>query len=290
MRFALKSFDATTGLPLRTCTGCQVRTHTGDMTIFKAALLILQFTSACTFAATNAEGQRREIYHTTTDGTPWLQSRSANVRDLPPEDDKPTTEGQTRVVPQPALSSQAEQVSQIAERNGDKDFLMVDKAHGEVILFENGNPTFGGPALTGASMGDRIPPEVLTFSDSHPLSAEQKVTPAGRFTVKPEFDPEYGRVWTITEVHGKDWDIAVHQVYLGIPSEHRETRINSPNAEDRHITFGCINVERSTVQLFTRKLARKGRTPLYILPQDQAVTASFFPLRDSPSAPNEPAK
>ena len=39
------------------------------------------------------------------------------------------------VPPRRSCRPEAERVSQIAEQNGDKQFLMVDKAHGEIILF-----------------------------------------------------------------------------------------------------------------------------------------------------------
>jgi hypothetical protein len=184
----------------------------------------------------------------------------------------------------PVLSPVAEHVSQIAVQNGDQQFLMVDKIQGEIILFENGRPIFSGPVLTGAGMGDRVPPEVLTFSGTHPLTLEQKVTPSGRFTVTTELDPEYGRVWNLNEIHGKDWDFAIHQVFLGIPSEHRDARLHSANAADRHVTFGCINVERSTIQTLWQHLLHKDKIPLYILPNDESLVAALFPLRQPSSA------
>ncbi len=192
----------------------------------------------------------------------------------------------------PALSPEAERVSQIAVQNGDRDFIMVDKANGELILFQNGKPIFSGPALTGAAMGDRIPPVVLTFTGTHKLTLEQKVTPAGRFTATPEADPSYGRVWTLNEIHGKDWDFAIHQVYLGFAGEHRDARLHSENGADHHITFGCINVEPRTIQALTRALPAKGKVPLYILPNDESLVAALFPLREQPSnvaaaAPND---
>ncbi len=193
-------------------------------------------------------------------------------------------EVQASVAATPVLSPQAEQVSQIAKANGDKEFLMIDKARGEIILFQDDRPTYSGPALTGASMADRVPPKVLALSGNHPLTAAEKVTPSGRFTVRPEADPEFGRVWTINEIHGKDWDFAIHQVYLGIPSEHRDARIHSTDPAAHHITFGCINVERSTVQFLTRELPKKASVPLYILPQDEGLTATLFPIRVQRSA------
>jgi hypothetical protein len=110
------------------------------------------------------------------------------------------------------------------------------------------------------------------------------VTPAGRFTVTAEADPEYGRVWTLNEIHGKDWDFAIHQVYLGFPAEHRDARLHSADIADRHITLGCINVEPSTIQTLSRQLPKKGKVPLYILPNDASLVATLFPLRAPPSA------
>jgi hypothetical protein len=56
------------------------------------------------------------------------------------------------------LSDQEERVGQIAVENGDQIFVMVDKARGKIILFENGKPVFSSAALTGESMADRLPP------------------------------------------------------------------------------------------------------------------------------------
>ncbi len=241
------------------------------LTTCKAALAVFLVTCVCACAATAAEVADEEVHRAPA-------ASHASVSHVPPP-----VEDQTPGIPQsePVLSPQAEQVSQIAARNGVKDFLLVDKPHGEIVLFENGKPSFSGPALTGESMGDRVPPKVLTLRASAALTTDQKVTPAGQFTVRPELDPEYGRVWTIREIHGKDWDFAIHRVYLGTPSEHRDVRLRSPDALDRHITYGCINVDRSTIQLFTRKLPRKAAVPLYILPWDEAMIETLFPVRGS---------
>jgi hypothetical protein len=222
---------------------------------FKSALVVLQLVYILGLGAVTA--QARNV-----------------LADAPAQNDTP---------PPPVLSSEAERVSQIAEQNGEKKFLMVDKVHGEIILFENARPVFSRPVLTGASMGDRVPPQVLSFSGTHPLTLEQKVTPAGRFTVTAEADPEYGRVWTLNEIHGKDWDFAIHQVYMGLAAEHRDARLRSADIADHHITFGCINVEPSTIQVLLRHLPQKGKVPLYILPNDESLVAALFPLREAPS-------
>src|SRR5580704_9212448 len=64
----------------------------------------------------------------------------------------------------PAMSSEARRVSEIAVRNGDRDFLVLDKAHGQIIAFQNGRPTFSGAALTGENPSDYLAPDAFTLS------------------------------------------------------------------------------------------------------------------------------
>jgi hypothetical protein len=252
-----------------------------------AAVMVFQLACACAFGATVADSTQRDISHARGEGAQGTQSPHTGAIAATTRQDKRPPDLQPPL-PDPVPSPQAERVSQIAERNGDKNFLLVDKARGEIFLFENGKPTVGGAALTGAGLGDRIPPKVMTYTGNHPLTVEEKVTPAGRFTVRQEADNEFGRTLTINEIQGKDWDIAIHRVYLGTPSEHRDVRIRSSNVLDRHITYGCINVLPNTIQLFTSKLPRKGNTPIYILPQDESMTDAFFPVRESAPAPKTP--
>jgi hypothetical protein len=257
-----------------------------------AAIIGLEIAGACAFRTAVAEARNPDIHSTSDQGV-------LGVRSLPLSGSETATHKEansikaptpTAIPADPVLSSQAQRVSKIAERNGDNTFLLVDKVRGQIFLFENGKPTVSGAALIGASMGDRVPAKVLAFPDSHPFSVEEKVTPAGRFTVRQESDEEFGPVLTFNEIHGKDWDFAIHRVYLGTPSERRNARVRSPNPLDHHITFGCIDVEQSTILQLTRKLPRKGKTPLYILPQDEAMTESFFPLHVSAHVPNAPAQ
>jgi hypothetical protein len=180
-----------------------------------------------------------------------------------------------------ALSHQEERVGQIAVENGDQIFVMVDKALGKIILFENGKPVFSGAALTGESTADRLPPGALAERFSQLNALKDKVTPAGRYTVSRGHDDAYGTLLDINEIHGKDWGIAIHKVYLGTPSEHRDVRLQSPNEEDRHITFGCINVTPTAIQYLLRELPARHATPLYILPLDDTKTAAYFTPRNS---------
>jgi hypothetical protein len=182
--------------------------------------------------------------------------------------------------PVPGLSAAALRVSRIANRNGDQDFLMIDKLEGRIIAFEHGTPTFSGAALTGESLTDVIPPDAFSKSFSETRSLKYKVTPAGRFTVSPGSDPAYGETLDVNEVQGKDWDVSIHRVWLGAPSEHRDVRLRTPTGQDKHITYGCIDVDADTMRQLLRHLPHKARVPLYILPVAEHLIATLFQPHD----------
>jgi hypothetical protein len=187
------------------------------------------------------------------------------------------------------LSGAGRRVSQIAAIRGDKDYLMLDKARGRIIVFEAGKPTFSGAALTGENTADYMAPGAteLTFHESNAL--KYKITPAGRYTVSLGFDPAYGETLDVNEIQGKDWDIAIHKVWLGAPAEHREARLRSPSTQDKHITYGCIDVEGSTMQGLVDRLPDDEHTPIYILPQDENLIIKLFQPRDAVSKIAAPA-
>jgi hypothetical protein len=181
----------------------------------------------------------------------------------------------------PTLSAEALRVSQIAVQNGDRDFLMLDKAHGQIIAFQQGRPTFSGAALTGENPSDYLAPDAFTLSFAEQKGLKYKVTPAGRYTVSVGLDPHYGETLDVNEVQGSDWDIAIHKVWLGAPAEHRDLRLRSASYDDKHITYGCIDVDGPTMQGLLDRVPGEERTPIYILPQDETLVAKFFPLRDA---------
>jgi hypothetical protein len=188
-----------------------------------------------------------------------------------------------------ALSSAAERVSMIAVRNGDRNYLIVDKAHGKIILFENGRPIFSDPALTGESLADQFPPDAWTKPWSQQRGRTYyKVTPAGRFTLSRNRDPGLGDVFDINELRAKDWVIAIHRVWLGNRSEHRDDRLRSAVDQDKHITDGCVDVDQGTIAQLLRFLPGRGM-PLYILPLDESLIPRLFATRQAAFRPYGPA-
>jgi hypothetical protein len=83
-----------------------------------------------------------------------------------------------------------------------------------------------------------------------------KVTPAGRYTVSPVFEPQYGMVLEINENQGPDWSLAIHQVALWNKSQRRDARLRSANDEDKHITDGCVDVDAATIRQLLRYSSR----------------------------------
>ncbi len=164
------------------------------------------------------------------------------------------------------------------------NFIMIDKRLGKIIVFQDGKPVWAGAALTGESPLDSYSSAILALPESHKFTAEEKITPAGRFTVKRAGDDEEGTVLELVEVHGKGWYLALHRVWTGVPSEHRMQRLESPDATVRHITFGCINVSSETMRYLMAHLQKRERTPLYILPMDQNLTSSLVAMGKAEAA------
>jgi hypothetical protein len=187
------------------------------------------------------------------------------------------------------LSAAGVRVSQIAARNGDRDYIMLDKAHGRIIAFQGGRPTFSGAALTGENPVDYLQPDATSKSFHETGTFKYKITPAGRYTVGVGFDPAYGETLDVNEVQGKDWDIAIHKVWLGAPAEHRDARLRSPAFNDKHITYGCIDVDGPTMQGLLARIPDEEHTPLYILPQDESLIIKFFPAHDEARKLSTPA-
>lgn len=175
------------------------------------------------------------------------------------------------------MSAEAVHVSQIAERNGDRDYIMLDKAHGRIIAFQQGRPTYIGAALTGENTSDYLASDAISKTFSEQKGMKYKVTPAGRYTVSVGFDKHYGQTLDVNEIQGRDWDIAVHLVWLGAPAEHRDQRLRSASNEDKHITYGCIDVDAATMRGLLDRVTSQDHTVLYILPQDESLIARFFP-------------
>ena len=120
-------------------------------------------------------------------------------------------------------------MSQIAARNGDRDYLMLDKAHGKIIAFQQGQADLrAAAALTGREPSDYLAPDAFSLSFAQQKGLKYNITPAGRYTVSVGYTRITVRRWTSTKCRGQTGISAIHRVWLGAPSEHRDLRLRRP--------------------------------------------------------------
>lgn len=164
--------------------------------------------------------------------------------------------------------------------NGKLPFMIVDKVHARVFVFDaQGQLKGASAALLGLAVGDDSVPGIGKRKLSS-IRPEERTTPAGRFVASLARD-----------IHGKevlwvDYDTAVslHRVATGQPKERRAERLASPSPLDKRITYGCINVpvwfyEKVVSPTFTRTFGI-----VYVLPETRSARDVFrsYDVQDSP--------
>lgn len=158
--------------------------------------------------------------------------------------------------------------------NGDAEFMIVDKRHAKVYVFDAAARLRGAsPVLLGAANGDDSVPGI----GSRPLSQvrpEERTTPAGRFVA------ERGRNLNGEDVVWVDYDAAVsmHRVRATNPVERRLERLATPTINDNRISYGCINVPVSFYESHVKPTVAKQRVIVYVLPEVKPIQQVFGSL------------
>ena len=158
--------------------------------------------------------------------------------------------------------------------NGNADFMIVDKRHAKVYVFDASAKLRGAsPVLLGAAKGDDSVPGI----GSRPLSQvrpEERTTPAGRFVA------ERGRNLKGEDIVWVDYDAAVsmHRVRASNPTERRLERLATPTIADNRISYGCINVPVSFYETHVKPTAEKQRVIVYVLPEVKSMQQVFGSL------------
>jgi len=173
------------------------------------------------------------------------------------------------------LSFSAQALVQWVVRQNDHDskpFAVVDKIHAQVFIFSGQGRLLGqASVLLGLARGDDAAKGMgdLPLSQIRP---EDRVTPAGRFV------SEWGRNASGQMVLWIDYEqaISMHAVRSVIAQERRLERLVSPAAQDKRISYGCINVS----QLFWRSVVLstfKGHQNIVYVMPDTKTLVSVFP-------------
>ena len=132
------------------------------------------------------------------------------------------------------------QVAPLAKQE-QRGFMIADKRNGKLhMFFASGQHLASDTALYGKDIGDTL--------EGNSLKGGKKITPAGKFTLKPVEDADYEGGWRLDLVETVDDGtvIAVHPAYLGDVNERRLERLASPDVKDNRISYGCINTSHKT--------------------------------------------
>jgi hypothetical protein len=156
--------------------------------------------------------------------------------------------------------------------NQSRTFAILDKRGAQLYVF-NANAEIVGASrvLLGAAPGDDSVPGI----GQRPMDQvrpEEKTTPAGRFVSHP------GRNASGEEVIWVDYGAAVsmHRVRIVDPKERRLERLASGAADDRRISYGCINIPIPFFDAVMKPMLGASPAVVYVLPERKAL-ADVFP-------------
>ncbi len=161
-------------------------------------------------------------------------------------------------------------VLQSADNRG-LPFVIVDKREAKVfVFFPDGRLRGVAPALLGLAVGDDSVPGIgsRTLASIRP---EERTTPAGRFVAAMD-----------RNLHGKamlwvDYDAAIslHPVITSNPQERRAERLATPTAEDKRISYGCINVPAEFFRKVVGPAFKRSNGIVYVLPETRSAKQVF---------------
>ena len=161
--------------------------------------------------------------------------------------------------------------------NGTQHFVVLDKRHARVYVFEPSGTLIGAsPVLLGYAAGDDTVPGIgeKPIADVKP---QERTTPAGRFIAAR------GRNTLQEDVIWVDYDAAVsmHRVRATNPRERRLERLATPTSADNRISYGCINLPVQFFDEVVWPLFKSQPGVVYVLPEVRPL-AQVFPGVDTP--------
>jgi len=155
--------------------------------------------------------------------------------------------------------------------NHGRAVVILDKHAATVYAFApGGRLVANAPVLLGLTVGDDTPAGV----GDKPLSEipeDQRTTPAGRFVAHAgEDDSGVDVVWIDYKAA-----VAMHRVITTYPAQRRLERLASPNARDRRISWGCINLPVSFYEKVLSPTVRDTGAIVYVLPETRSPREVF---------------
>jgi hypothetical protein len=153
------------------------------------------------------------------------------------------------------------------EQTGDaagKPFIVVDKKAARVFVFDAaGRLRADTPALLGAARGDSSVPGVGERAQNGTLQPQDLTTPAGRFVTHPGHNIEGEPVIWVDYAAA----LAIHRLRPGRSKATRTARLQSPRAQERRVSLGCVVVPVAFYLDVIEPLFGSRRGVVYVLPE-----------------------
>jgi len=138
-------------------------------------------------------------------------------------------------------------------------YIVADKKNGTMTVFYPTGQKVISPALYGTRKVDELDTTIFNTDQPSP-----RVTPSGTYKIKKAYS-EYLHSQVLVFIDGTKTMLAIHPVWLEIPSQNRLHRLYSETPDDNRITNGCINVLPDFFYGVLNTLPDS--TTLYILPE-----------------------
>lgn len=165
--------------------------------------------------------------------------------------------------------------------SGGLPFIILDKRDARVFVFgAEGRLIGSSPVLLGATPGDDSAADIGT----RPMTGvreDEKTTPAGRFVAQAGKNASHEDVVWVDYTNA----VSMHRVRLVDPKERRLERLASPDAAERRISYGCINVPVAFFDTVVWPLLGSTRAVVYVLPEVRdvhEVFAAAYPVPERP--------
>lgn len=155
--------------------------------------------------------------------------------------------------------------------HGGLPFAVIDKLGARLHVFAADGRWRGSAAvLLGSARGDASVPGI----GDKPLSKirpEERTTPAGRFITEPGLNLRGDDIVWI------DYDAAVslHRLRSVSPAERRRERLVHGSAEDKRISYGCVNVDAAFYDRLIAPVFGQSAGVAYILPDTWSFATVF---------------
>jgi len=171
-------------------------------------------------------------------------------------------------------------------RNADhlgRPFAIVDKRAARLYVFWADGRLAGATAvLIGLAPGDQSISGIASRTPASLMPAE-RTTPAGRYASEPGHnDKGEDIVW-----FDYDASLAIHRLRPALPAERRRERLESPQPEQRRISFGCVVVPVAFYDDVIAATLGRRHGVVYVLPEARPAAQMFGApvLTSSLSAP-----